>query len=100
MTSSSERIALPTNIEHPIIHEHIHTYEDIHPIPHIKSPRNGISLQKSPPDLQFGLAFTVPFVSLSTDKILGLGTGKNHDSVSSLFKLNFSGLILAAVVGI
>lgn len=97
MTSSSERIALPSiDHPHPIVHDH--DYEL--PVP-IKSNRGGLQLQKAPPDLQFGLAFTVPFVSLSTEKLLGSVAGKNYDNpVSSLLKLNFSGLLLAAVVGI
>lgn len=75
--------------------------------PQQASPRFGsgpIGLQKTPPDLQFGLAFTVPFVSLSTDKLINTFNGKSHNSnygdVSNILKLNLSGLVIAAVVGI
>jgi len=68
-----------------------------------KTARFGpLGIQKAPPDLQFGLAFTVPFVSLSTDKLINTFSGKsygNHD-VSNILKLNLGGLIAAIIVGI
>ncbi|CAL8090935.1 unnamed protein product [Orchesella dallaii] len=95
---SVDREASPS---HAYVQEHVNPPIPIDAYdPHHKSSRSGISLQKAPPDLQFGLAFTVPFVSLSTEKLLNGVSGKNFDSVSSLLKLNFSGLLLAAVVGL
>ncbi|XP_035709247.1 uncharacterized protein LOC118436116 [Folsomia candida] len=66
-----------------------------------------LGIQKTPPDLQFGLAFTVPFVSLSTDKLINTFSGKSYggggggqNDVSNILKLNLGGLIAAIVVGI
>lgn len=91
-------ISASSSIESPLI-DHLHNHHAGF-LPHPKSSRSGFQVQKTPPDLQFGLAFTVPFVSLSTDKLLHTVAGKNFDSVSSLLKLNMSGLLLAAVVGL
>jgi len=72
-----------------------------------KQSRNGIDIVNGPPDLKFGLSFTIPVISLSTDKLLsGLGGRKSWGSSpekassSSLLKLNLGGLIASAVVGV
>ena len=53
---------------------------------------------------QLGISFTVPFMSLSTDNLVNSLTGKSftdpYGDMSSLFKLNVGGLVVAAIVGI